>query len=119
MNRLLEFPPKTANAVALQLLDRLDRLTDREKLCHMMLTGPKKLADDKAREHLRVLYASLRLLSSVSEGMEPHFLPLLQSPLLIVESLLMNGRVDLVRPHLAEFPELTNIPSPTAAGNWV
>ena len=54
MSRLLEFPAETAQTFAFQLLDRLDRLADRVLLCHMMLTGPTKLADDKAREHLRV-----------------------------------------------------------------
>ena len=39
--------------------------------------------------------------------MEAHFLQLLPFPLLILESLLMNGRVELVSAeHLAEFPEL-------------
>eukprot|EP00445_Apocalathium_hangoei_P090348 CAMPEP_0204210826 /NCGR_PEP_ID=MMETSP0361-20130328/74214_1 /ASSEMBLY_ACC=CAM_ASM_000343 /TAXON_ID=268821 /ORGANISM="Scrippsiella Hangoei, Strain SHTV-5" /LENGTH=170 /DNA_ID=CAMNT_0051175019 /DNA_START=90 /DNA_END=598 /DNA_ORIENTATION=- len=37
--------------------------------------------------------------------MQPRFLRVLRKPILIVESLLMNARVDLLAPFLADFPE--------------
>jgi len=63
------------------------------------------LATWHEEERLRVLLASLQLLGEVSETMRPHFLKLLRKPELIVESLLMNARVDLLKKFLEDFPE--------------
>ena len=107
MNRLLSLPPSQAVSFALQLLDMFDMIQHRALLCQMLLTqkvltswlsGPEE-------ERLRVLLASLQLLQEVSEIMRPHFLKLLRKPELIVESLLMNARVDLLKKFLEDFPE--------------
>jgi len=43
--------------------------------------------------------------SEVGLQMLPHYLRLLHSPVLIVESLLMNARVDILKPFLRDFPQ--------------
>merc|ERR1719428_1216871 len=71
----------------------------------MLLTRLHSWLSEAEDQRLRVLHASLQLLGTVSDTMQPHFLQLLRKPVLIVESLLMNARVDLLKPFLADFPE--------------
>lgn len=107
VNRLLASPPAQAVSFALQLLDIFDLIQHRVLLCSMMLTHPRlhSWLSPEQDEHLRVLLASLQLLGAVSETMQPHFSRVLGKPALILESLLMNARVDLLEPFLADFPK--------------
>ena len=68
----------------------------------MLLTRLHSWLSTEQDKELRVLHASLQLLSTVSETMQPHFLRVLKKPVLIVESLLMNARVDLLDPFLGD-----------------
>ena len=72
----------------------------------LLLNNFKSWLSKSELERCRVQHASYVLLSAVSDTMQSHFLPLINSPLLIVESLLMNARVDLLAPFLQEFPEI-------------
>ena len=105
VNRLLSLPPSQAVSFALQLLDMFDVIQHRALLCQMLLTQFQSWLSSAEEERLRVLLASLQLLQEVSETMKPHFLKLLRKPELIVESLLMNARVDLLKKFLEDFPE--------------
>ncbi|CAE8675054.1 unnamed protein product, partial [Polarella glacialis] len=105
VNRLLSLPPSQAVSFALQLLDMFDLIQHRGLLCQMLLTQLHSWLSAGEEERLRVLHASLQLLGEVSETMRPHFLKLLRKPALIVESLLMNARVDLLKKFLTDFPE--------------
>jgi hypothetical protein len=105
VNRLLSFPPAQAVTFALQLLDMFDLIHHRVLLCRMLLTRLNSWLSEAEGQRLRVLHASLQLLGTVSDTMQPHFLQLLRKPVLIVESLLMNARVDLLKPFLSDFPE--------------
>ncbi|CAJ1406863.1 unnamed protein product [Effrenium voratum] len=82
-----------------------DLIQHRALLCQMLLTQLQSWLSAAEEERLRVLLASLQLLGEVSETMRPHFLQLLRTPELIVESLLMNARVDLLKKFLEDFPE--------------
>jgi len=105
VNRLLSLPPSQAVSFALQLLDMFDVIQHRALLCQMLLTQFHSWLSSAEEDRLRVLLASLQLLQEVSETMKPHFLKLLRKPELIVESLLMNARVDLLKKFLEDFPE--------------
>lgn len=105
VNRLLSLPPSQAVSFALQLLDMFDVIQHRALLCQMLLKQLQSWLTPGEEERLRVLLASLQLLGEVSETMRPHFLKLLRKPELIVESLLMNARVDLLKKFLEDFPE--------------
>eukprot|EP00930_Biecheleria_cincta_P026103 TRINITY_DN18459_c0_g2_i1.p1 TRINITY_DN18459_c0_g2~~TRINITY_DN18459_c0_g2_i1.p1 ORF type:complete len:2313 (-),score=520.95 TRINITY_DN18459_c0_g2_i1:320-6796(-) len=105
VNRLLSLPPSQAVSFALQLLDMFDVIQHRALLCQMLLTQLRSWLSAGEEERLRVLHASLQLLGSVSETMLPHFLKLIRKPELIMESLLMNARVDLLKKFLTDFPE--------------
>lgn len=105
VNRLLSLPPSQAVSFALQLLDMFDVIQHRGLLCQMLLSQLPSWLSPAEEERLRVLLASLQLLQEVSERMQPHFQKLLRKPELIVESLLMNARVDLLKKFLEDFPE--------------
>ena len=105
VNRLLSLPPSQAVSFALQLLDMFDLIQHRGLLCQMLLSQLPSWLSPAEEERLRVLLASLQLLQEVSERMQPHFQKLLRKPELIVESLLMNARVDLLTKFLEDFPE--------------
>ncbi len=105
VNRLCSFDPTKAASLALSLLDRLDLISHRVLLVRLLLNNFRAWLSPTELETCRVQHASYQLLSSVSEDMQSHFLPLVNSPVLIVESLLMNARVDLLAPFLNDFPE--------------
>ena len=109
VHRLLAFGPEEAVSLALQLVDMFDLINHRVLLCSMLRTRLQSWLTLEQEDSLRVLHASLQLLSTVSETMQPHFLQLLRKPVLIVESLLMNARVDLLAPFLGQSP-----PTPTS-----
>eukprot|EP00397_Hematodinium_sp_SG-2012_P000200 GEMP01000200.1.p1 GENE.GEMP01000200.1~~GEMP01000200.1.p1 ORF type:complete len:2672 (+),score=706.44 GEMP01000200.1:330-8018(+) len=105
VSRLMTFPPSQAAEFAFQLLDGLDLINHRGLLCRFLLTKLTSWLTEEQVCYLRLLDASLQLLGTVSTTIESQFLPLLQSPLLIVETLLMNARVDLLAPFLLDFPQ--------------
>ncbi|CEM27730.1 unnamed protein product [Vitrella brassicaformis CCMP3155] len=105
VKRLLSFSPQLAVSFVFQMLHSLDRIQHRILLCRLLLSKLNAWLTKEQVRQLQVLNASMQLLGKVSDTVRPHFLSLLDRPLLIVESLLMNARVDLLRPFLEDFPE--------------
>ncbi|CAD7926505.1 unnamed protein product, partial [Amoebophrya sp. A25] len=106
VNRLLHFVPAQAVRFAFALLDRFVLIPHRLLLCRMLLENLKNWLSAAQIERLEVLSASLELLAAVvSSTSSTHYLRLLDRPTLIVESLLMNARADILGPFLDNFPQ--------------
>eukprot|EP00392_Amoebophrya_sp_AT5.2_P004950 g4959.t1 len=114
VRRLLHFAPQQAVRFSFDLLDRFVLIAHRLLFCRMLLQHLRDWLSAPQIRHLEVLCASLELLNVVEQPqeedprarkMQPHYLRLLGSPVLLVESLLMNARADLLGPFLEDFPQ--------------
>nr|PIL99804.1 hypothetical protein TGCOUG_202070 [Toxoplasma gondii COUG] len=106
VNTLLSHPPREAVGFAFKLLRFSNKISDRLLLCSVLLSHLDLGLTEKEREEALTLTASLQLLQAVLSRVEPHHERVLLQPRLIVESLLMNARCDVLGPFFQSWPDL-------------
>uniref|UniRef100_A0A0G4F5H1 Uncharacterized protein n=1 Tax=Chromera velia CCMP2878 TaxID=1169474 RepID=A0A0G4F5H1_9ALVE len=101
---LLAFPPSMCVSLALSAVEAFEEIDHGLMLSSLVLTRLRSLLHRSEVKTLLVRVAALRLLRRVSRVILPQFRPLLSRPALVVESLLMNARADLLSDFFTDFP---------------